>query len=300
MKLWHLLLIMLLKPDGVFAAQDFAMRAMTHANAAMMASPPLPTPFSQKEGWTLSVRPAYFEVKQELNPQDPKALDYSGSGLAIVAHFDMTPSLSLFVQGFGNQLSGELSSPGKGNNPLLPLWARDVEAHNMQAAVGVSWDIIQNSALLWNLHGGPGMINTDVTQNIVNTDPDSPDDYLMKMKASTPGYMVGTQIAIRPFKYFAIAVYALNSGVLDEDDHCQPYTVEFRQRGSFGGLSSQECQDPGKSDGYEVYYDPTITAYGVNLAIPPWGISLNLYSETGEVPYFDGVKIKMLQFTLSI
>ncbi len=289
------LLGVLLVCNTTFAARDFAIKAVAHANGALMASPPLPSLFSPKGRNELSLRPAMFEASNEENRgNDPKLVDYSGYGGALLLNHQSSNRFGLFFLAMGNQVTGEFSGPGEiTTDSDYTIFANDVKSSLLQVSAGASFSVMKGSIIELQLFTAPSFTKTLVEQTIIQNEPTDPDDFDMILDPAILTYFAGAQVGIRISRYFTLNPYFIMTGLLNSEDSCQSYTTTVRIPGNLFDAPDENCQS-GLTE-----YDPTFNAFGVNILFPTLGLGINAFAETGEIPLFEAVEIDMYYFTLS-
>ena len=200
------ILLLLLFSQAVFASKDLPIKASAHVNASLMSSPPLATPFQEKK-WSLSIRPAYFSVNQEMTDIDPKKLDYDGYAASVFANFPISRSFDFYGLIFGNQLSGDFIGPGANNSTEYPIIAEDVEARTTQLSFGISYDPLAGTSYALPIFFGPGIVFTDLKETVLTNDPLGRDDFDLKMSAQSLMLYGGFQGAVRIKKHFMVGVF---------------------------------------------------------------------------------------------
>ncbi|MCB0390285.1 MAG: hypothetical protein KDD58_03290 [Bdellovibrionales bacterium] len=284
-----------------FAAKDFAIKAVAHANGALMANPPMPSLFSKKGKGEIIIRPAIFSASNvESRDHDPKIVDYSGAAGALMYNKQLTNQLGVFFLGMGSQLNGEFTSPGEVvSDPRYIIYANNVNSTSIQASAGFNFSLLKFDYFELQLFFAPSLTKTTVEQTIVQNDPTSPDDFDMSLNPVVATYVAGVQLGIKLSKYFVINPYFIISDLMSGTDRCQSYETTVRVHGNLFDLGDQDCYDGQNSSTSKIKYDTSFSAFGLNLLIPAWGLGLNAMAETGEIPFFGGVSMNMYYLTLS-
>lgn len=297
--MFRFIAILILFSSKSWASKDLPIKAAAHVNAALMATPPLPTPFQKKE-WSLSIRPAYFKVSQDGNGNDSKILDYSGYGGSVFANFPLNRSVEAYGLLFGNQIKGDFVGPGPNNSMANPIYANNVVSTTSQLAFGLSYDPLAGTSYALPLFIGPSLVMTQLHETVVTTDPTNRDDFDLSMNSQSLMLYGGLQGAVRIQKHFMLGFFAVASEHLNSSDKCQSYDVTVREYGYFFDLSDPACQRGQDSGTQEVEYDLSLYSYGLTIGLPAWGFSLVVYSEVSETEYFRGVDLNMYQLTVTL
>ena len=198
----------------------------------------------------------------------------------------------------GHQLSGHFIGPGSDPNDLTErIFANDVMASFYQFSLVMSYNLIRGNGYSLPIFFGPVMSSTKIKQSIVQ-EGSTPDQFDMKLDVTTSGYLVGVQLGWKLGNAFVVNPYYVKTGYLNDSDRCQPYTTTVYVYGDLFDLSDPSCQSRADSSQKLQEYDITTSSYGLNFNFPTLGLSVNIFAETGEVPFFEGVELKMLQLSL--
>lgn len=290
--------------QNVSASKDFALKAVAHANGSLMANPPMPQLFGKQGDSKLLLRPSVFSASNEDHRDvDPKIVDYSGTAAAIMYYNQFSERSGYFVIGMGTQLSGEFTSPGEVvGDPDYIIYANDVESSSYQASIGMYYSLIKQNHIEVQLLAGPAWTKTKVQQTIVQNDPANPDDFDMSLEPSLLTYFAGVQMGYKFSDYFVINPYFVISDLVNSSDRCQTYSSVVRVHGNLFDLGDQNCYEGNNSSTSKIEYDTSFSSIGLNAYIPKWGLTINLFSDTGDIPFFGGVSMDMyyIDFSFSI
>lgn len=286
-------------PIGAYASRGFALKAMAHANAALMASPVLPSLKAKSGSNEFALRPAYFSAESQgdsLSSNYQRSLDYSGSGLALLFHRQMSHSWGFFLTGMGNQIKGDFSTTSQHQGSSIEVDSKGVNSSMYQLASGFTLTMFKDSAFPIQFFAGPSLTNTKVEQTVTSN---QGDDFDMTMEPSTMGYMVGAQVGLFLSSWLAFNPYYVVGGMMNAADQCQKFTSKVRSYGPFWDFGEPACQDGQNSSTSKLEYDTSFAAIGLNVLLPTLGVSVNLFAETGEVPGYEGVDLELYYITVS-
>ena len=132
---------------AAYADRNFALKAVAHANGALMASPPLPLIANKKGLNKFSVRFANFSAKGETTGSLASRIDYTGQGLAFLYSKIINPNWGFYILGMGNSLSGEFASSFNSPTGLLTTEAKDVKGSLIQVSSGLTYNLISGGFL---------------------------------------------------------------------------------------------------------------------------------------------------------
>lgn len=283
------------------ASRGFAIKAMAHANAALMASPALPPLKAKKSTYDFSLRPALFSAQSDTdNDGDSnydRSLDYKGQGLSLLVHGQLSDSLGWFIAGMGNQINGDFSTEGVHEGTPFKVNSNDVSSSMFQIGGGFSLTLLKDTFLPIQLFAGPSLTKTHVEQTVTSN---QNDDFDMTMDPSTLGYMAGLQTGIYFGQWLAINPYVMVGGMINSNDRCQKYEANVRSYGPFWDFGEPECQDGLNSSTSKLNYDTSFSSVGLNLMIPKWGLSFNIMTETGKIPGYEEVDLELYYISLSL
>lgn len=284
------------------ADRGFAIKAMAHANASLMASPVLPSLQPKENDWSFSFRPAFFEAESYGAPEGgsgsgyDREINYSGYGFAGLAHYQWTDHWGLFLSGMGNRINGNFSTTTSNQGTPLEVNADNVESFMTQLTLGVTWSLFKRTYFPLQFFAGPSYIQTKLDQTVTSN---TGDDFDMSMNPSALGYFAGVQFGAMLGDWVALNPYFILGGLASSDDKCQRFTATTRSTGNFWDFSDPACQMGENSSTSRIEYDTTFSAVGVNFLVPRWGIGINLFSETGDIPGYDGVELELYYITIS-
>lgn len=292
-------LALLLTADAA-AQLGTVVNAVAHANGALLANPPLPVLYNKKGAKKLSLQPSYFLVDDAADA-DIKDLDYEGYGLATIFNHMISERFGYYLIGAATQLNGEIRAPGQNNSGRIT--SSDIDSKLYMAGGGLSFTLISSKYVSLPVFFGPMYMTGDFKSTITHVDDSGTtlDDFDAESKPSALGYLAGAQLGIHLSKLVTLNPYFIISGAFSDDDKCQKFeATEVRVQGGLFDFNSQGCRTEGGDNSQSlIEFDAFVQSFGVNLIFPTIGLSVNAYAETGEVPQFEGTKIKVffLSFT---
>ncbi|MBT4761714.1 MAG: hypothetical protein HOO06_08475 [Bdellovibrionaceae bacterium] len=294
------ILLIFLSSPSLMAAQDFAISAMAHINGALMASPLLPRLFAKKKQSEIQIRPIMFEASnEESRGFDPKIVDYSGSGGAVFYYKRLGSSFGYFAQLSGNSISGNFTGPGSDpSDAQYTIYVNDVKSSMLQASLGMSVNLLKFSNFELQFLAAPSFSQTQLEQTVVQNDFTSPDDYDLSMNVGAMSYYAGVQMGIK-MAGFVLNPYYIITDLVDEKDRCQSFSTVVRTSGNLFDIGSVSCRDQGGNLLKQIEFNTALQAVGFNLIFPFFGMGFNIFSEVGEIPFFEAVEVNMYSLSFS-
>lgn len=287
---------------GAVTSFDKPIKTMAFLNGSLMATPTRSIEYAQKAGkQTFSLRPVYFEADTGVQTYDGArwGAEFKGGGFAAEYHGQLTSRFGFYVLAMFNQISsGEFLGRGSDpSNELEDIYSLDVSSHFFQTSLGLTWQVINGSNIALEVMAGPSFTNAYAKQRVYQADPSDPEDYEMEMAPQTMGYVYGVQAGIKLSKYLSINPYYMVSASLGEK--CSEYKITSSVHlGNDSRLSDYSCD--ASHNELKLEYDISFTTFGVNIGVPAWGVSINVYTELEQIPGIEGTEPNLYYITLTL
>ena len=297
--LLHTTTLLFVAPHA-WAQLDIVNNAVAHANGTILANPPLPMLDNKKGAQKFSVQAGVFEVDKPPG-NDIKSLQYGGYAISLLYNSLFTDSIGYYLLGNYTHVDGDITAPGA--NSSGQIQSTNINSQIFMLSGGVTLSLLKTDLLRIPLFFGPALIQGNYNASFLHTASNSSvlDDFDARVQPSLLGYVAGVQFGLYFSKHFALVPYYVLARPFSEDDTCQEFTTtEVRVSGGLFDQSSAECmnQDPGQKSlvGFNVF----VESFGLNLLFPTIGLGVNVFSESGDVPLFEGTPITTFFISYSI
>lgn len=284
---------------------ETVMEAAVYANNSILASPPLPLLDFKKGASQLSLVAAHYTIEiDEPTEADPDSIpsgDFKGNGASLNYSSAFNKNWGYFVFVTYNGLTGDFTNTTDSGNVVST--ASDAEASFYAVGTGLMYNLVNTKFLTIPIFFGPLIGQMNFSAKIQQTSGGSLNsDFDMESMPLMVGGILGIQVALKLSDYLAVIPYAIVGG--DFTDSCKEWEVtESRVEGPVSTESSRECG--GTFDGSEssstnqIYLSNSIMAYGVNVAIPRWGVTVGVVSGFSVDPDSENIKLTKIQLGLS-
>jgi hypothetical protein len=272
---------------------DTVIGAVAHTNGLALANPPLPILFGKKSAKKTVFQPYYFQAN-ETAEFDIKTIDVEGYGLAGLFNHMLTDSLGYYLTASVTQVNGEVTSPGQNNSGIIR--SSDIDSQLLMVGGGATFTLINNSFLTLPVFAGPMFVTGKFSSSILHTDASGTvlDDFDAEGNPSFVGVQAGVQAGFHFSEHFSLNPYFVITRPLSDENNCQQFeATEVRTSGGLFDLNGQGCRDTEDSARSRYAFDIFVQSFGLNLLFPSIGLSVNAYAEAGEVPSYEGTKIKL-------
>lgn len=282
------------------AQMDIVVNALGHANGVALSNPPMPSIYGKKGTYKLGFQAGILDGVKPASG-DIKSLDYSGYNFASVYNKMLGNFLGFYLLGSISQVGGEITAPGQNSSGSIESTNLDSQLYLVSG--GVTYNLWRNSWLSLPLMFGPAYMSGKFSGTFVQKDASNNvlDDFDAKSSPSYLGWMAGVQAAFLVNEHLSIIPYFLTIQPLSDKDKCQEFqSTAVRVSGSLFDQSSPGCGNQAGFGNPQVEFDVFVQSLGLNIAIPTLGLTFNVYTETGDVPLFEGTSIDFYSVSFSL
>ena len=292
-------LFLVLSPSAE-AQLDIVVNALGHANGVALSNPPMPSLYGKRGTYKLGFQAGILDGVKPAEG-DIKSLDYSGYNFATIYNYMIGNFWGIYALGSISEVGGEITAPGQNSSGTID--STNLKSQLYMLSSGVTYRLVSNKWLSMPVMIGPAVIGGQFSGRFVQRDSGNTvlDDFDAESSPSYVGWMAGVQAAFSVHKHLSIIPYFLTMQPLSDDDKCQEFTAtNVRVNGGLFDQSSPGCEGSGGNNKSEVEFDVFVQSLGLNLAIPTLGLTFNIYTETGDVPLFEGTSIDFYSVSFSL
>lgn len=292
-------LLHLITPEAQ-AQLDMVVNALGHANGVALSNPPMPSLYGKKGTYKLGVQAGILDGVKPAEG-DIKTLDYSGYNFSTIYNQMFGNSWGVYLLGSVSEVGGEITAPGQNSSGTLD--STNLKSQLYMLSTGITYRLISNKWLSLPVMIGPAYISGQFSGRFVQRDASNMvlDDFDAEASPSFLGWMAGVQAAFSVHRHLSIIPYFLTMQPMSGEARCQEFsTTNVRVSGTLFDQSSPACEASGGNNKSQLEFDVFVQSLGLNLAIPSLGLTFNLYTETGDVPLFEGTSIDFYSVSFSM
>lgn len=293
----YLVIALMLVNLNAWADREFATKGMAQVNSTLMGSPALPSLHGPNNQYELSLKPAVFTAQtstpRSVAINDGGYVDLSGNGLAVMFHKYLNSNFGIFFMGMGNTITGEAESNFGGNY----VKANNIDSSMFQVGGGISYTAWRGKFMPIQFFIGPSYTSTSLKQTVISG---TGDDFDMEANPGVLSYMLGFQAGLYLSQWFAINPYYIAGDLVNEEDRCQTFDANARSTGHLWDFSDPNCHQGQNSSTSQFYYDTKFDIFGLNILIPRWNLTFNIFTSAEDLKGFQDAPIEMYSITLTL